>query len=120
MLRFDGPINPGLLRLAVDDVVIGGAEISAGDLVLVTLASANRDPSRYENPDVLAFDRDPHVAFGHGIHHCLGARLARLEGEVAFATLLRRYPDVELATDEVTWKVSLTRGLTALPVRPKP
>ncbi|TWP52552.1 cytochrome P450 [Lentzea tibetensis] len=120
LLRFDGPINPGVLRLAVDDVVIGGAEMAAGDFVLVSLASANRDPSRFKNPDVLSFDRGRHLAFGHGIHHCLGAWLARLEGEIAFATLLRRYPDIELATEEFTWKVSVTRGLTALPVRPKP
>ncbi|WP_433271619.1 cytochrome P450 family protein [Actinosynnema sp. CS-041913] len=120
LLRFDGPISPGLLRLAVADVVIGGARIEAGDLVLVSVAAANRDPSRYGNPDVLVFDRGPNLAFGHGIHHCLGARLARLEGEVALGTLLRRYPDVALATEDVTWKQAITRGLTALPVRPRP
>ena len=120
LLRFDGPLSPGMMRIAVDDVVIGGTEIAKGDLVLVSIAAANRDPARYENPDVLHFDRGPNLAFGHGIHHCLGARLARLEGEIAFATLLRRYPDLALVTDEVTWRYSVSRGLAGLLVRPRP
>lgn len=120
LLRFDGPLTPGVLRIAVGEVVLGGVTIAAGDLVLVSVSAANRDPSRYPDPDALVFDRGPNLGFGHGIHHCLGARLARLEGEVALGTLLRRYPDVALATDEVTWRYAITRGLTALPVRPRP
>jgi cytochrome P450 len=90
--------------------------------VLVALASADRDPDRFPVPDELDLHREPagHLAFGHGLHHCLGAPLARLEGDVAFRTLLARFPDLALAgdPDELTWRASLLmRGLTRLPVR---
>ena len=85
------------------------------------VASANRDPAHVVAPDELDWHREVgHLAFGHGIHHCLGAPLARLEGEVAFRTLLDRFPDLALAADpdELTWRQSiLMRGLTRLPVR---
>ncbi|MFD7658809.1 cytochrome P450, partial [Actinosynnema sp. NPDC059797] len=83
LLRFDGPISPGVVRVATADVALGGVVIPAGDLVLVSVAAANRDPRRFPDPGTLVFGRGAHLAFGHGAHYCLGARLARLEGEVA-------------------------------------
>ncbi|MEU5695470.1 cytochrome P450 [Actinosynnema sp. NPDC020468] len=118
LLRFDGPINPGVLRVATEEVAFGGAVIPAGDLVLVSLAAANRDPERFPDPDTLRFGRGAHLAFGHGAHYCLGARLARLEGEIALTALLRRHPRVALAGNGVTWRYAISRGVTALPVRP--
>ncbi|MCV2488220.1 cytochrome P450 [Geodermatophilus sp. YIM 151500] len=120
-LRLDGPVNLATFRHTTEPVEVGGSTIPAGEVVLVSLASANRDPDRYPAPDELDLHRDAgHLAFGHGIHHCLGAPLARLEGEVAFRTLLGRFPDLALAADPdgLTWRRSiLMRGLTHLPVR---
>ncbi|HEY7200600.1 MAG TPA: cytochrome P450, partial [Candidatus Dormibacteraeota bacterium] len=89
--------------------------------VVVALVSANHDESLFTDPDELDLARalSRNLAFGHGIHVCLGAPLARLEGDVAFTTLLRRVPDLRLAVprEEVTWQMTLnTRGLSALPV----
>jgi cytochrome P450 len=120
-LRFDGPVDLATYRHTTEPVEIGGTTIPAGDVVLVALASADRDPARYPAADALDLRRDAgHLAFGHGVHHCLGAPLARLEGEVAFRTLLARFPDLALAADpdSLTWRSSmLMRGLTRLPVR---
>ncbi|SES78640.1 cytochrome P450 family protein [Geodermatophilus poikilotrophus] len=120
-LRLDGPVNLATFRHTTEPVEVGGTTIPAGEVVLVSLASANRDPDHYTAPDELDLHREAsHLAFGHGIHHCLGAPLARLEGEVAFRTLLARFPDLTLAVDpgELTWRQSiLMRGLTRLPVR---
>ena len=121
-LRFDGPVNLATFRHTTEPVEIGGCAIPAGEVVLVALASADRDPDRFPAPDDLDPHRDVtgHLAFGFGLHHCLGAPLARLEGEVAFRTLLARFPDLVLAVDpgELTWRQSiLMRGLTRLPVR---
>jgi cytochrome P450 len=120
-LRFDGPVHLATFRHTTAPVEMGGTTIPAGEVVLVSLASANRDPEHYADPDELDLHREAgHLAFGHGIHHCLGAPLARLEGEVAFRTLLDRFPDLALAVDpaELTWRQSiLMRGLTRLPVR---
>jgi cytochrome P450 len=121
-LRFEGPVNLATYRHTTAPVGIGGTTIPAGEVVLVSLASANRDPAHFADPDELDLHREGghHLAFGHGIHHCLGAPLARLEGEVAFRTLLGRFPDLALAVDpdELTWRQSiLMRGLTRLPVR---
>ena len=121
-LRFDGPVNLATLRFTTEPVTIAGTEIPQGEIVLVSLTAANRDERRYPDPDRLDLHRDTsqHVAFGHGIHHCLGAPLARLEGEVAFRTLLDRFPDMALAAEpgQLTWRSStLIRGLTHLPVR---
>jgi cytochrome P450 len=119
LLRFDGPFATGLTRVATTDVVIGGVTIPRSSQVTVSLGAANRDPSRYCDPDVLQLGRDPHVAFGHGIHYCVGARLARIEGEIAFGTLLRRFPELVLAA-EPEWRDSFIRGLASFRVRPKP
>jgi cytochrome P450 len=118
-LRFDGPLALGVARVATSDVVIGGVTIPRSSPVTVSLGAANRDPSRYPDPDVLQLGRDPHVAFGHGIHYCLGARLARVEAEIAFGTLLRRFPELALAA-EPEWREAFIRGLASFRVRPKP
>ena len=96
--------------------------IPAGEPVLCVTSSANRDPARFPDPDQLDVGRDAsgHVAFGHGIHYCVGAPLARLEGEIAFGALLARFPGLSLAVEpsELRWRPSsLIHGLETLPVR---
>ncbi|MBM7859948.1 cytochrome P450 family protein [Lentzea nigeriaca] len=124
-LRFDGPTSH-LIRFAARPVTIGGVQIPAGDVVLLSLASAEHDSARYPRADQLNIERADrqHLAFGHGIHFCLGAPLARLEGEVAFRTLLSRCAGLTLdVTQPLGWRVSLgSRGLRTLPVtfRTKP
>jgi len=120
-LRFDGPVERALNRWAAADVELGGHTIHRGDSVIAILGSANRDPERFPGPDVLDIDRDDtkHVAFGRGSHYCLAAPLARLEGEVALTTLLRRLPDLHLAVapEKLRWRpVPLFRSLVSLPV----
>lgn len=122
MLRFYGPVEVGLTRWVREDTEFGGVQLKRGQQMMAVLASANHDPERFPNPEVFDITRDPnrHVAFGTGIHACLGATLARLEAEVAFAELLSRFPDLELAIprDELTWRDgTFMRALTALPVR---
>lgn len=100
MLRYDPPIQVALtLPVARRDIDIGGTTIPAGALVFVILAAANRDPARFADPERFDISRhpNPHLAFGDGIHHCAGASLARLEGRIAFSTLLSRFPRLELA-----------------------
>jgi cytochrome P450 len=121
-LRYDGPINQATLRFTAEPVEIRGARIPAGEFVLVSIDSANHDGSRYPEPDALDIGRDTagHLAFGHGIHYCLGAPLARLEGEVAFTGLLDTFDRIELAVpaEELEWRFSVVmRGLERLPVR---
>jgi cytochrome P450 len=120
-LRFDGPVMMGPSRFAAADIEIGGQLIRAGELVLLAAGSANRDPARFERPDLVDIARreNRHVAFGHGIHVCLGAALARLEGEIAVGSLIRRFPDFGLATADsaLLWRPSVIRGLQALPLR---
>ena len=108
-------------RFAAEDVEYGGVTIPAGSRVLLSLAAANRDPERFTDSDELQVDRDAsrHVAFGHGLHHCLGAQLARIEGQEAIARLLARRPGTELAmpADELLHRHSnVIRGLRNLPV----
>ncbi|GGO92541.1 cytochrome P450 family protein [Wenjunlia tyrosinilytica] len=123
MLRYDGPVEGSTLRFAVDPVEIGGTVIpGGGTLVVVIMASAHRDPARYEDPDTFDIHRDPggHLAFGHGIHYCLGAPLARMEGRIAIRTLLERCPDLALDADpcELEWRTGLLmRGVHHLPLR---
>jgi cytochrome P450 len=121
LLRFDGPVNPGLTRFALEDLEIGGVRIPRGDMVLLAIAAADRDPRRFPAPDRLDVGGvDPgHLAFGHGMHYCLGAPLARLEGQVAFTALLTRLPGLALAAreDELRWTGGgVLRGLRELPV----
>ncbi len=118
-LRYDGPVNIATLRYTAEPVTIGGTEIPAGEFVHVALIAANRDPARFADTDRLDITRDAtgHLAFGHGIHHCLGAPLARLEAEIAFSLLLSRFPHLRLAGPAPEWQHNIRfRGLSALPV----
>lgn len=121
-LRYDGPVNHATFRYATEPVVVDGTEIPTGGLVSIALPAANRDPDRFPSPDRLDVSRDAggHLAFGYGIHYCVGATLARLEAEIAFTQLLDRFPNLTLAVpaDQIPWQASVRkRGLTTLPVR---
>ncbi|MCX4981325.1 cytochrome P450 [Streptomyces sp. NBC_00572] len=125
LLRYDGPVEMATWRYATEPLTIGGQDIPAGDPVLVVLAAADRDPERFDGPDTLDLARrdNQHLGYGHGIHYCLGAPLARLEGQTALATLLTRLPDLRLAADpaELRWRGGLImRGLRTLPVEFSP
>ncbi|MFI9047367.1 cytochrome P450 [Streptomyces sp. NPDC053427] len=122
MLRYDGPVETATWRFAKEPVEIGGTVIPAREPVLVALASASRDPERFPAADDFDITREPrgHAAFGHGIHFCLGAPLARLEARIAIGALLDRCPDLALDcdTDALTWRTGiLIRGTERLPVR---
>lgn len=121
MLRFHGPIEISFPRFAAEDTEIAGQPIRRGEMVIAVLAAADRDPARFTDPDRLDVTRTPnrHLAFGRGAHMCLGAPLARVEGQVALTALLARMPDLRPAVDldEVAWRPGLTlRGLHTLPV----
>ncbi|MFD8985039.1 cytochrome P450, partial [Streptomyces sp. NPDC059564] len=96
MLRYDGPVQNSTYRFAATDVEIGGTLIPAGAAVLASLAGADRDPDRFAGPDAFDVRRAPqgHLAFGHGLHFCIGAPLARMEGRIAVRALLERFPDL--------------------------
>jgi cytochrome P450 len=121
MLRYYGPVEMSLTRWVRQDTEFGGQLLRHGQQIMALLASANHDDEQFPNPDVFDISREPnrHVAFGTGVHSCLGATLARLEGQIAFATLLARMPNLALAIprDEVRWRdATFLRGLTRLPV----
>jgi cytochrome P450 len=121
MLRYYGPVEMSLTRWVRQDTEFGGQRLRRGEQILALLASANHDGEQFPNPDLFDISREPnrHAAFGTGIHSCLGATLARLEGQIAFATLLSRMPDLALAIPraEVRWRdATFLRGLTQLPV----
>lgn len=117
-LRYEGPFQRNR-RIATQDISLDGQEIKQGDLVVQFLGAANRDPAQFPDPDRLDIARSPnkHVAFGYGAHFCLGAALARLEAPVAINTVLRRMPNLQLATDTLEWQNTVFRGLKALPVK---
>ncbi|GAA3477100.1 cytochrome P450 [Streptomyces yanii] len=119
-LRYDGPVSPGIARFAREDVSIAGVTIPRGATVLIASAIADRDPARFSEPDRLDITRqdNAHLAFGHGIHYCLGAPLARLEGQIAIGTALRRLPHLTLAVPpgELRWRPGGLRGPERLPV----
>jgi cytochrome P450 len=121
LLRFDGPVQVATFRWTSAPVSIGGTVIPAGEIVVPGLLAANRDPARIAEPAVFDPTRDPtapHLAFGQGVHHCLGAALARLEGRIALGSLLARLPDLRLAVPvaDLRWRPSvLMHGLAALP-----
>jgi cytochrome P450 len=122
LLRYANPLNHATDRFTLEPVEIGGVRIPAREWVLCVTSAANRDPARFPDADRLDVGRDAggHVAFGHGIHYCLGAPLARLEGEIAFGSLLSRFPSLSLAADPAAlrWRPSsLIHGLEKLPVR---
>ena len=124
VLRYDGPVEVAPLRFAYEDVTVGDVTIPRGGLVAPVLLAANRDPERFEDPDTFDIHREAHhLAFGHGIHFCLGAPLARLEGAIVFEQLARRFPSTTLECDrsELRWLEGLLmRGVTALPVTVTP
>lgn len=118
LLRFDGPVHL-TARTAKIDTNVAGTPVQAGEMCVVVLAAANRDPAEFPDPDRLDVGRSPnkHVAFSAGGHFCVGATLARVEAQIAFETLLRRFPDVGLAGNDVRYRATVTlRGLEALPV----
>ncbi|MFF2400677.1 cytochrome P450 family protein [Streptomyces goshikiensis] len=119
-LRYDGPVSPGIARFAREDVEIAGVTVPRGATVLIGSAIADRDPARFPDPERLDITRqdNAHLAFGHGIHYCLGAPLARLEGQIAIAAALRRLPGLALAVapDEIRWRPGGLRGPESLPV----
>jgi len=122
LLRYTNPLNHATDRFTTTDVTIGDVTIPTGEWVLLATSSANADPERFPDPDRLDFGREPggHVSFGHGIHYCLGAPLARMEAEVAFGALIERFPKLSLAAapEDLRWRPgSLMHGLEALPVR---
>jgi cytochrome P450 len=120
-LRFNGPVLSPAPRFAREDIELGGQQIRKGDMLLTVLGSANRDEKQFTQPEEMDIARslNRHVAFGQGIHICLGAPLARLEGDIAFTTLLRRLPNLRLAIprDAVTWRGNFSlHGINSLPV----
>jgi cytochrome P450 PksS len=121
LLRFTAPVETATERYAMQDMRWHDASIRRGDVVFPIIASANRDASRFTEPDRLDVGRNPnpHVAFGDGVHYCAGSHLARLEGRIAFGCLLRRLPRLRLAgpAEDLRWRPSpVVRGLEALPV----
>ena len=117
-LRYDGSVQI-TARVALEDIEIGGKTIRKNQQALLLLGAANRDPAHFSDPDRLDITRqeNPHLTFGHGIHHCLGAPLARVEAQIAINSILHRMPDIHLSTDQLEWRDMLTlRGLQALPV----
>jgi cytochrome P450 PksS len=122
LLRYTNPLETTTPRYAREDVTVAGVAIPRGATVLAVLASANRDERQFEHPDRLDITRENnrHLAFGQGAHFCLGAPLARLEGQIAINTLLHRLPDLHLAVPvkSLRWRTTpVLRGLEALPVR---
>ncbi len=124
-LRYESPIETATFRITSEPMEIAGVAIPPNQIVLLSLLAANRDPDRFADAATLDIGRTDghHVAFGHGIHHCLGAPLARLEGQIAIGSLLARFPHLELAVPPETlpWRQGvLLRGLERLPVRYSP
>lgn len=121
MLRFSGPLEYGTQRYIIEDLEFKGVKMKKGDIVLVGLNASNHDPSVFDDPDVFDINREvnPHVAFGKGIHFCIGAPLARLEGEIAINSLIKRFPNMKLNVDqdELVWRPGmLIRGLEEVPL----
>ena len=122
LLRYLTVVQVGFPRFAVRDLELGGQTILAGDVLIPSLSGANRDPRHGAALDTVDIDRPPvgHLAFGHGLHRCVGAELARLELRLAYPALVRRFPDLSLAvpTKALTYRpLSFVYGVTELPVR---
>jgi cytochrome P450 PksS len=120
LLRFVCPVEMATERYACEDITVAGTTIPRGELVLAVIGSANRDEHYFDRPDTLDITRENnrHLAFGQGVHYCLGAPLARLEGQIAISTLIQRMPDLRLsvAPEQLRWRGGfILRGLEALP-----
>jgi cytochrome P450 len=117
LLRYDGPVHV-TARVPTEDIDVGGTPIAAGERMVVALGAANRDPAQYPDPDRLDVTREDnrHLTFSHGIHFCLGASLARVEGQAAIPRLLQRFPDLALAAEPSYREHLVLRGLTELQV----
>ena len=119
MLRWDSPVQL-TMRIPSEAIDFDRVQFEKHQAVVTVLGAANHDPEAFDCPDVLHLDREPneHLAFGQGIHFCLGAQLARLEGQVALRELARRFPNLRLAADRPRWRrLTFLRGVEALPVR---
>jgi cytochrome P450 len=121
LLRYTNPVQFGASRIALEDMELGGVAIKKSNVVIAMLSSANRDATIFPDPERLDLSRSPnrHLGFGLGIHFCLGAPLARMEGRIAFSKFLARFPNVRLAVrrEEIRWRASpVFRGLESLPV----
>lgn len=121
LARYESPAPLAIRRFPREDIEIGGVTIPAGETVLLSVASAHRDPAHFQDPDALNphIGRSGHLALGHGIHYCLGAPLARMETDIALATLLSRFPGLrlEVPREELRWRPTIrARGLISLPV----
>ena len=117
-LRYDSPVK-SIQRIASEDVEMRGKRIKKNDRIRWFMSSANRDPDKFENPDTMDITRwpNPHVAFGAGVHHCLGATIARVEGQEVFSALAERYPNLQLKTHDMEYQESITfRSIKSLPV----
>ncbi|TWT11136.1 cytochrome P450 [Planomicrobium sp. CPCC 101079] len=120
-LRYNGPVEFSTSRWASEDLQLAGKNIGRGDLVVVSLNSANHDPAKFNDPETFDITREksPHLAFGMGIHFCLGAPLARLEGEIAISSLLERFPEMQLQIDKskLEWRPGMiVRGVKEIPL----
>ncbi len=118
LLRYDSPVQ-ATSRFVTEEVQLNGHTAKPNQQIIMLLGAANRDPDQFTDPDLLDITRDEGspLSFSHGIHFCLGAPLARLEGQIAFPALLQRFPNLKLATDRVEWGDNfILRGLKALPV----
>jgi cytochrome P450 len=125
LIRYDSPVRHATFRYALEPIELGDVTIPAGAQIIINLASAGRDPSHYSEPDALDIGRSDvrHLGFGHGIHFCLGAPLARMEGNIALGRLIRRFPELQLAVTRGELRRGhgdglVLRGLTTLPVIP--
>jgi pimeloyl-[acyl-carrier protein] synthase len=117
-LRYDSPVK-SIQRIASQDVEMRGKTLAQADRIRWFISSANRDPAKFADPDRFDITRQPnqHVAFGSGTHHCLGATLARVEGQEIFKALAERFPNLEMATRGLEYQPSITfRSLKSLPV----
>jgi cytochrome P450 len=121
LLRFDSPVQL-TARVALENLQVGGRTIEQGQWVLPLLGAANHDPAQFPDPEKLDLTRTPnnHVAFGRGIHFCLGAPLARLEGQIAIGALVQRFPNLTLAGEPIRRNQITLRGLSSLPVTTSP
>ena len=121
LLRYDGPVDRATMRFAAEDVELGGQLIQRGQAVAVALTSANRDADQFAHPDEVDITRpdNRHLAFGFGVHYCVGAPLARMEGQIAINTLVQRLPNLRLTVpaNELKWgTVPIIRGMKHMPV----